>query len=63
MPDSLDCADALVIATNHKTFAKPEMSELKARMNPDPILFDTMNLRSQKEAEESGFSYPATGRP
>jgi UDP-N-acetyl-D-glucosamine dehydrogenase len=63
MLESLDGADALVIATNHKIFAKPEMSELKARMNPDPILFDTRNLRSRKEAEESGFTYLATGRP
>jgi len=63
MLDSLDGADALVIATNHKMFAKPEMSELKGRMNTDPILFDTRNLRSRKEAEESGFTYLATGRP
>ncbi len=63
MLDSLDGADALVIATNHKIFAKPEMSELKARMNTDPILFDTRNLRARKEAEDAGFTYLATGRP
>jgi len=63
MLDSLDGADALVIATNHKVFAKPELSELKSRMNADPILFDTRNLRSRKEAEEAGFTYLATGRP
>jgi len=63
MLDSLDGADALVIATNHKVFAKPELSELKSRMNADPILFDTRNLRSRKEAEELGFTYLATGRP
>jgi UDP-N-acetyl-D-glucosamine dehydrogenase len=63
MLESLDGADALVIATNHKMFAKPEMSELKSRMNTNPILFDTRNLRSRKEAEEAGFTYLATGRP
>jgi UDP-N-acetyl-D-glucosamine dehydrogenase len=61
--DSVDGADALVIATNHKMFAKPELSELKTRMKDNPILFDTRNLRSRKEAEESGFTYLATGRP
>jgi hypothetical protein len=35
------------------------MSELKNRMNTDPILFDTRNLRSRKEAEESGFNLPS----
>ena len=63
MLDSLNGADALVIATNHKAFAKLEMSELKSRMNTDPVLFDTRNLLPRKEAEESGFTYLATGRP
>src|SRR5207249_7503918 len=40
MLDSIKGADALVIATNHKVFAKPELSELKSRMNADPILLD-----------------------
>ena len=63
MLDSIEGADALVIATNHKVFAKPELSELKSRMNADPILFDTRNLLSRNEAEDAGFTYLATGRP
>ncbi len=63
MLDSIKGADALVIATNHKVFAKPELSELKSRMNADPILFDTRNLLSRNEAEDAGFTYLATGRP
>jgi hypothetical protein len=52
----------LVIATNHKMFAKPEMSELKARITENPILFDT-NDRSKKEAEQAVVTYLATGKP
>jgi UDP-N-acetyl-D-glucosamine dehydrogenase len=63
MLESIDGADALVIATNHKIFAKPSMSEIKGKMNDNPILFDTRSLRSRKEAEDAGFTYLATGRP
>ncbi len=61
--ESLDGADALVIATNHKIFASQELSGVKDRMKDNPILFDTRNLRSRKEAEQAGFIYLATGRP
>jgi UDP-N-acetyl-D-mannosaminuronate dehydrogenase len=61
--DSVKGADAVVIATNHPTFREVGLSEVKAQMNPDPILFDTRNLRTRKESEESGLAYLATGRP
>ena len=61
--DSVKSADAVVIVTNHAAFRDIDLSEVKAQMNPHPILFDTRNLRTRKEAEEAGFSYLATGRP
>jgi UDP-N-acetyl-D-glucosamine dehydrogenase len=61
--DSVKGADAVVIATNHAGFREVDLSEVKAQMNPDPILFDTRNLRTRKESEEAGLVYLATGRP
>ena len=61
--DSVKGADAVVIATNHAAFGQVDLSEVKAQMNPDPVLFDTRNLRTRKESEEAGFTYLATGRP
>src|SRR5437762_7792800 len=49
MLDSVDGADALVIATNHKVFLKPDFSELTAFMADSPILFDT---RSEEHTSE-----------
>ena len=56
-------ADAVLIATNHSAFRDVDLSEVKAQMKPDPLLFDTRNLRTRKESEEAGFTYLATGRP
>jgi UDP-N-acetyl-D-glucosamine dehydrogenase len=61
--DSAKGADAVVIVTNHAEFRQVDLSEVKAQMNPDPVLFDTRNLRTRKESEEAGFTYLATGRP
>jgi len=61
--DSVKGADAVVIATNHAAFREVDLSEVKAKMNPDPVLFDTRNLRTRKESVEAGFTYLATGRP
>lgn len=61
--DSVKGADALVIVANHKAFRDADLSEIKNQMNPDPILFDTRNLRTREECERVGFKYMATGRP
>jgi UDP-N-acetyl-D-glucosamine dehydrogenase len=61
--DSVMGVDAVVIATNHAEFRDVDLTAVKAKMNPDPVLFDTRNLRTRKESEEAGFSYLATGRP
>ncbi len=61
--DSVKGVDAVVIATNHAAFRQADLSAAKAQMNPDPILFDTRNLRTRKECEDAGFTYLATGRP
>jgi len=63
MLDSVKAADAVVIATNHAEFRQVDLSEVKAKMNANPILFDTRNLRIRKECEDAGFTYLATGRP
>ena len=63
MLDSVKGADAIVIATNHAEFRQVDLSEVKAKMNANPILFDTRNLRIRKECEDAGFTYLATGRP
>jgi len=60
---SVKGADAVVIATNHDAFRQVDLSEVKAQMNPNPVLFDTRNLRTRGECEEAGFTYLATGRP
>jgi UDP-N-acetyl-D-glucosamine dehydrogenase len=61
--DSVKGADAVLIATNHSAFREVDLSEVKAQMKPDPVLFDTRNLRTRRESEEAGFTYLATGRP
>jgi UDP-N-acetyl-D-glucosamine dehydrogenase len=61
--DSVKGADAVVIATNHAAFRQVDLFEVRAKMNPDPILFDTRSLRTRKECEDAGFTYLATGRP
>lgn len=61
--DSVKGADAVVIATNHAEFRDVDLTEVKAGMNSDPILFDTRNLRTRKDSEDAGFTYLATGRP
>jgi len=61
--DSVREADAVVIAANHSAFREVDLSEVKAQMNTNPILFDTRNLRTRKESETAGFIYLATGRP
>ncbi len=60
---SVKGADAVVITTNHAAFRQVDLSEVKSQMNPNPVLFDTRNLRTRKECEEAGFTYLATGRP
>ena len=61
--DSVKGVDAVVIATNHAAFRQVDLSVVKAQMNPDPVLFDTRNLRTRAECEGAGFTYLATGRP
>lgn len=63
MLDSAKGIDAVVIVTNHAAFRDIDLSAVKAQMNPNPILFDTRNVRTRKESEEAGFTYLATGRP
>ncbi len=61
--ESVRGADALIIATAHKAFREVDLRRVKAVMNQNPILYDTRNIRSRADSEQSGFTYLATGRP
>src|SRR5207245_7493376 len=43
--DSVKGVDAVVIATNHAAFRQVDLSEVKAQMNPDPVLSDRKSTR------------------
>jgi len=61
--ESVRDADALIIATAHNVFRSVDLSKIRSLMRNLPILYDTRNLRDQRECEEAGFTYLATGRP
>src|SRR5439155_1718890 len=61
--ESVRDADALIISTAHNVFRSVDLSKIRSLMRNLPILYDTRNLRDQRECEEAGFTYLATGRP
>ena len=61
--ESVQDADALVIATAHNAFRSIDLSKIRSVMRDSPILYDARNLRNRGECEEAGFTYLATGRP
>ncbi len=54
-------AEALVIATEWKEFAKVDLGELKAKMHT-PTIFDGRNLLDPETARSFGFTYTSIGR-
>lgn len=54
-------AEALIIATEWKTFAAVDLGELKEIMHT-PLIFDGRNLLDPKTVREFGFTYTSIGR-
>ena len=54
-------AEALIIATEWKTFAAVDLEDLKSAMHT-PSIFDGRNLLDPKTVREFGFTYTSIGR-
>ncbi len=54
-------AEALIIATEWKEFAKVDLAELKQAMHT-PMIFDGRNLLDPKTVRSLGFTYTSIGR-
>src|SRR5690554_2239708 len=59
--ETLDGADALLIATEWAVFKKPDFSLIKSKLNA-PIIFDGRNIFSLTDMKEKGFYYNSIGR-
>jgi UDPglucose 6-dehydrogenase len=55
-------AEALLLATEWKDFARQDFAAVKEKMHT-PLLFDGRNLLNPKIMREMGFEYHAVGRP
>jgi len=58
---SLQDADALIIATEWSEFRTPDFKEIKNRM-AKPVIFDGRNLYAIEQMEQEGFTYYSIGR-
>lgn len=59
--ETLDDADALVIATEWGVFRNPNMDEIKTRMKT-PLVFDGRNIFQPSKMKSLGFQYISIGR-
>lgn len=59
--DTLDNADALLIATEWGAFRNPDFNELKSRLK-NPIIFDGRNIFDLEQMKNLGFYYNSVGR-
>ena len=59
--EAINGSDAVIIATEWKTFWSPDFSIMKELLK-SPVIFDGRNLYNPNELEELGFSYYAIGR-
>jgi UDPglucose 6-dehydrogenase len=62
MYDTLDGADALLVATEWNEFRTPDFEEVKKRLK-DPVIFDGRNIFDVKVIADKGFYYSSIGRP
>jgi UDPglucose 6-dehydrogenase len=60
--EAVEGAEALVLATEWKEFARQDFAEVKKRMHT-PLVFDGRNLFNPKTMREMGFVYYGVGRP
>ncbi|MDA0310252.1 MAG: UDP-glucose 6-dehydrogenase, partial [Bacteroidetes bacterium] len=59
--ETLDGADALVIATEWGVFRNPNMDEIKTRIKT-PLVFDGRNIFQPSKMKSLGFQYISIGR-
>ncbi len=62
MYQTLDGADALIIATEWNEFRFPDFEEIRQRLKA-PIIFDGRNLYEPEMMRQKGFEYYSVGRP
>lgn len=60
--ETLPEADALVIATEWKSFREPDFTKMKSAMKGH-MIFDGRNIYNPKDMKETGFKYFSVGRP
>jgi UDPglucose 6-dehydrogenase len=60
--EAVDGAEALLLATEWKEFARQDFAAVKARMHT-PLVFDGRNHFNPKTMREMGFVYYGVGRP
>jgi len=60
--DTLDGADALVIATEWKEFRSPDFAAIKTRLK-QPVVIDGRNLYEPEMMRDLGIEYLSIGRP
>jgi UDPglucose 6-dehydrogenase len=60
--EAVEGAEALVLATEWKEFARQDLAEVKRRMHT-PLVFDGRNLFKPDTMREMGFVYCGVGRP
>ena len=59
--DALSDADGLVVMTEWKAYANPDLSTIR-RLMRRPVVFDGRNLYDPKEMKAAGFTYYSVGR-
>jgi UDPglucose 6-dehydrogenase len=59
--DALDNADALIVATEWKSFSAPDFDEIAAKLK-SPVIFDGRNLYDPHQLKRHGLDYFAIGR-
>jgi UDPglucose 6-dehydrogenase len=60
--EAAEGAEALLLATEWKEFARQDFAAIKAAMHT-PLLFDGRNLLNPKTMRDMGFTYHGVGRP
>jgi len=60
--EAAEGAEALLLATEWKEFARQDFAAVKAAMHT-PLLFDGRNLLNPKTMRDMGFTYHGVGRP
>jgi UDPglucose 6-dehydrogenase len=60
--EAVEGAEALLLATEWKEFARQDFAAIKGRMHT-PLVFDGRNHLNPKTMREMGFVYYGVGRP